>query len=39
MNDKKGSQAMGLLGDLVKLDVDKDGKVSGAFYVAMQSLT
>jgi hypothetical protein len=31
MNQQRGSRAMSLIGHVVKMDVDKDGKASGAF--------
>jgi hypothetical protein len=34
MNQQRGSRAMGLIGDVVKMDVDGDGKASGAFLRA-----
>ncbi|KAK3127025.1 hypothetical protein QOZ80_7AG0567120 [Eleusine coracana subsp. coracana] len=38
MNEKRGAKAMSLIGELVKLDVDKDGKASGAFLRATVSV-
>jgi hypothetical protein len=34
MNQQRGSQAMSLIGQVVKMDVDSDGKPSGAFLHA-----
>lgn len=34
MNDKRGKKAMDLLGDVIKMDVDSDGKAWGAFLRA-----
>ena len=34
MNQTRGSRAMGLIGQVVAMDVDKDGKASGAFLRA-----
>ena len=34
MNQHRGSRAMGLLGEVKKMDVDGDGKASGAFLRA-----
>jgi hypothetical protein len=34
MNTQRGTRAMKLLGDVVKMDVDKDGKASGPFLRA-----
>ncbi|KAK3125001.1 hypothetical protein QOZ80_7BG0598580 [Eleusine coracana subsp. coracana] len=38
MNEKRGAKAVSLIGELVKLDVDKDGKASGAFLRARVSV-
>jgi len=34
MNEKRGARAMGLLGAVVKMDVDTDGKACGPFLRA-----
>ena len=34
MNQQRGEHAIGLIGHVVKMDVDKDGKASGAFLRA-----
>jgi hypothetical protein len=34
MNQQRGSRAMGLIGTVIKVDVDADGKASGAFLRA-----
>ena len=34
MNRTKGAKAMGLIGNVLKMDVDSDGKASGAFLRA-----
>jgi hypothetical protein len=34
MNQQRGSRAMGLIGNVVKMDVDGDGKASGAYLRA-----
>ncbi|KAK3136630.1 hypothetical protein QOZ80_5BG0439700 [Eleusine coracana subsp. coracana] len=38
MNEKRGAKAASLIGELVKLDVDRDGKASGAFLRARVSV-
>lgn len=38
MNDTKGAKAIGLLGKLVKMDVDEYGKANGAFLRAMTAI-
>lgn len=38
MNDKRGTRAMQLLGKVVRMDVDRDGKASGLFLRARVSI-